>query len=270
MERFQLKYCVRQRRRVKTKYGREVEIQTVVGSRNLDQLNELIFGGDKPLAVRRTIQEVHDAMPPLTFNTLQIGLTQSDELKEAMKTIKGMSITQIAQQLTSSDTHLATLRRLLGIAKVPAAAEVIAERIADDPSTPVLVGAWHREVIDALADALADRKLSIRRLTGSTSSPRREQIISDFNKGWIDGLVGQIGAMGVSLNLQKLGHRILTVEEDYSPAVMDQFYARLWRMGQEKHVHVDRLRADNKLDKAVAQILGRKAYEHAKTLEQMK
>jgi SNF2 family DNA or RNA helicase len=70
--------------------------------------------------------------------------------------------------------------------------------------------------------------------------------------------------MGVSLNLQRGGNCIVTVEEDWSPAVMDQFYARLHRMGQEKHVHVDKLIVANKLDRAVARLASKKAAEHRK------
>ncbi len=45
---------------------------------------------------------------------------------------------------------------------------------------------------------------------------------------------------------------------------MDQFYARLWRFGQEKHVHVDILQSDSKLDKALGRISSAKASQHAK------
>ena len=80
-------------------------------------------------------------------------------------------------------------------------------------------------------------------------------------------LVGQIGAMGVSLNLQQGGSQIVVVEEDWSPAIMDQFYARLWRFGQKKHVHVDILQDDTKLSKAVARIAGTKARAHERMNE---
>jgi SNF2 family DNA or RNA helicase len=54
------------------------------------------------------------------------------------------------------------------------------------------------------------------------------------------------------------------VEEDWSPSVMDQFYARLWRYGQKKHVHVDTLASDTKLDKALARISRTKELQHEK------
>jgi hypothetical protein len=45
---------------------------------------------------------------------------------------------------------------------------------------------------------------------------------------------------------------------------MDQFYARLWRYGQQKHVHVDILTSANKLDKALGRISRTKEREHEK------
>jgi SNF2 family DNA or RNA helicase len=88
-----------------------------------------------------------------------------------------------------------------------------------------------------------------------------------FNNRRIDVLVGQIAVMGVSLNLQHGGNRIVVVEEDWSPAIMDQFYARLHRIGQTDHVHVDILQSDDKLSKAVAAISAAKRRSHAVAME---
>jgi len=71
--------------------------------------------------------------------------------------------------------------------------------------------------------------------------------------------------MGVSLNLQRGGNSIVVVEEDWSPAVMDQFYARLHRMGQGKPVHVDTLFVENKLSTAVHRISSAKRRAHTAT-----
>jgi len=45
---------------------------------------------------------------------------------------------------------------------------------------------------------------------------------------------------------------------------MAQFYARLMRMGQKNHVHVDTLQSDTKLDEAVYKLSQRKASNMAK------
>jgi SNF2 family DNA or RNA helicase len=43
---------------------------------------------------------------------------------------------------------------------------------------------------------------------------------------------------------------------------MDQFYARLHRMGQSQHVHVDTLETETKIDEAIYKISKEKARQH--------
>ena len=113
---------------------------------------------------------------------------------------------------------------------------------------------------------LAGKKYVTHSLDGRTSANKKVWLQEQFNDKKLDVLVGQISAMGVSLNLQRGGNRIIVIEEDWSPAVMDQFYARLHRMGQEQPVHVDTFVSDTKLDKAIARISGTKRAEHVRVL----
>jgi SNF2 family DNA or RNA helicase len=92
------------------------------------------------------------------------------------------------------------------------------------------------------------------KLDGRTTQDQKVELQRRFNEGDLHVLVGQIGAMGVSLNLQQGGNSIVVVEEDWSPSVMDQFYARLHRMGQGRPVHVDTIYVDNKLAQAIYRI----------------
>jgi SNF2 family DNA or RNA helicase len=146
---------------------------------------------------------------------------------------------------------------------VLSAAAEIRERIAIGQG-PILVGAWHRAVIDALADELSDLRVGV--LDGRTSAAEKGRLQDSFNARELDVLIGQIAAMGVSLNLQHGGNRIVVVEEDWSPAVMDQFYARLHRIGQTEHVHIDILDSADKLSQAVRRISSAKRSSHATAL----
>ena len=146
---------------------------------------------------------------------------------------------------------------------VPAAVDFIADR-ADAEQGAILVGAWHTEVIDALVEDLAGKGLRVASLDGRTSSANKTKLQDAYNDGDLDVLVGQIAAMGVSLNLQQGGNQIIVVEPDWSPSIMAQFEARLWRFGQKKHVHVDYLTSNSKLDEALSNISQAKEREHAK------
>ena len=167
---------------------------------------------------------------------------------------------KFGRKLEAKEPHLAEIRQNLGLAMVKGAVAEIKDRV--DSGQSVLVGAWHTSVIDELQRQLKGLRVDV--IDGRTSMSKRDAIQAAWNDGQTDVLVCQIAAAGVSLNLQQGGSQIVVVEEDWSPSIMDQFYARLWRYGQEKHVHVDILTSDNKLAKALASISGTKRREHAK------
>jgi len=267
-ERFQLRYCITQLKKFhsRQRYPKRV----VVGNRNTDELRQWIFDPRRPLAVRRELSEVWAAMPPLTQTRLTVPLAKSEEVRAALAGLKKMSQWQIDQALSTNEESMAKMRRVLGTAKVPAAVSEIGERLEAADSAGILVGAWHRDVIDATLQQLKDAHPGriFAKIDGTVSKEKRKAIQDGFNDGSIDCIVGQIAAMGVAIDLQHGGHNVLIIEEDWSPAIMDQFYARMLRMGQANHVHVDILSGDNGLDKAISRIAAQKAAEHTKIMKQ--
>ena len=263
LDRFRLRYCVTQAKKFSAR--QRFPTITTVGNRNTDDLNDWLFDGG--LAVRRELKDVWAAMPPLTINSLLIPLNASPELREALKAMAGQTQRQVEEGIAKNDENLATIRRMIGLAKIPAAAAEISDR-AESGAGALLVGAWHTDVIDGLVADLQGRGLRVASLDGRTSAQAKQALQDEFNGGGLDVLVGQIKAMGVSLNLQHGGNRIICVEEDWSPSVQDQFYARLHRIGQTDHVHVDILRGDNKLEEAVARISNTKRREHSRLMHQ--
>lgn len=262
MERFKLRFCVTQRRAFP---GMRRPVDVVVGSRNTSELNEWLFQGG--LAVRRELADVWAAMPPLTVNRLPVALEMTPELREMLADMASKTQRDVEQMIAKNDEALATTRRKLGEAKVSACSKEIAERI-DAGAGPLLIGAWHTSVIDALAALLSDQGLTVGVLDGRTSPAKKQALQELFNDKKLDVLIGQIAAMGVAINLQHGGNRIVVVEEDWSPTVMDQFFARLHRIGQTEHVHVDVLVSDTKLDQAVARIARAKARNSDTLLDQ--
>lgn len=256
-EKFDLRYTVRQKRQWP---GARWPVEMVVGNRNTDELAEWVYGGG--LARRVDLEEVHASMPPLTQNRYEIELNADAELKAQLKEMERQSLADIKQQLESKEPALATVRRKLGLAKVRGAAAEISERV--EAGQNVLVGAWHTEVIDELVAALNDKGYAVGVIDGRASAMKKTALQEAWNEGELDALVCQIAAAGVSLNLQHGGTQIIVVEEDWSPSIMDQFYARLWRYGQKKHVHVDTLESKSKLDKALGRISKTKEREHEK------
>jgi hypothetical protein len=254
IDRFNLRYCIVQERKFN---GARFPVKMTVGSRNLDELGRILA----TCATRRTLDDVWENMPAITHTRLAIEPTGIGAIN---RQLDKMTMAQIEQAIAQNDEHLATMRREIGLSMVGEASEFIWDR-ADAEQGAILVGAWHREVIDALVNILHVKKLRVAQLDGRTPAAQKTELQRQFNEGELDVLVGQIGAMGVSLNLQRGGNSIVVVEEDWSPAVMDQFYARLHRMGQGKPVHVDTLYVDNKLAKAVHAISQAKRRAHTAT-----
>lgn len=262
MGRFRLRYCVTQKKKFSA--AQRFPVEVTVGNRNTTELNDMLFEGG--MAVRRELADVWKQMPPLTINRLQVSLDRSPELTEALKAIKDRTMDQLRQDMAVGEEHIATLRRMLGMAKVKHSVSEIVDRV-EAGTKPILVGAWHIDVIDALVSGLTKKGVNCAVITGATREMGRTLAVSNFNDGTLDVLIGQIGAMGVSLNLQG-GSHIIVVEEDWSPAIMDQFYARCHRLGQADHVHVDIFASDTKLDQAVARIAGAKRRGHAAVMAQ--
>jgi hypothetical protein len=259
IDRYNLRYCIVQERKFPGAYR---PVKMTVGSRNLDELGAILA----TCATRRTLDDVWESMPPITHTRLEVAVSGLGAIN---RELNKMTMAEVEQAIAENDEHLATLRREIGLLMVPAAVDFIWQR-ADAEQGAILVGAWHREVIDQLVADLEGKGLRVGQLDGRTPGARKTELQDAFNGGDLDVLVGQIGAMGVSLNLQKGGNAIVVVEEDWSPSVMDQFYARLHRMGQGKPVHVDTLYVDNKLAQAVHRIsqAKRRAHEITSTAHQ--
>jgi SNF2 family DNA or RNA helicase len=257
LDRFKKRFTIQQER---TFPGARWPVQMVVGNRNTDELADWVYGGGH--ALRVDLDEVFASMPPLTTNHYTIPLDADAELRALLKDVEKQTLADLQQKLQQKEPALATIRRRIGLAKVKTSAIEIAERVESGQN--VLVGAWHTEVIDALEQALSAKGYSTGIIDGRENALSKQTAQDEWNAGSINVLICQIAAAGVSLNLQHGGTQIIVVEEDWSPSIMDQFYARLWRYAQQKHVHVDTLVGDNKLEKAVGRISGTKRREHAK------
>lgn len=255
IDRYNLRYCIVQKRQFR---GARFPTKMTVGSRNLEELGQIL----STCATRRTLDDVWKDMPSLTQTRLEVSPKGIGQL---VRDINKMTMAEVEEGLRSNDGNLSSMRREIGLSMIPEAADYIAEQL-EAGSGPILVGAWHRDVIDGLQQELqGERNLRVGSIDGRTGNVDKNKIAAAWNAKQLDVLVGQIGAMGVSLNLQQGGHRIVVVEEDWSPSIMDQFYARLHRMGQTRPVHVDTLFVDTKISKAVHAISSAKRRAHAVT-----
>ena len=193
----------------------------------------MIFDG---MAVRHELADVWKNMPPITHNRLSIELSKSAELKEVLDFLDNAAMRDIEEAMRKQDESISSARRIIGLAKVDAAAAEIIERV-NAGNHPILVGAWHRQVIDGLVTAISDAGISVSSLDGRTSAKWKDTLTQEFNDKQLKVLVGQISAMGVSLNLQRGSSHIIVVEETGH----HQSWTVLTVRAQQHGVHVDTL-----------------------------
>jgi len=250
---FRSKFCVLQ---MKKYHPRAQPKLVVVASKNQEELNELVF--DKIGALDRVLTEVKENMPPITYRNLIVPIEVNAELNEYLK---DMTEADIHEALRAEKVGMSNAVHTLGRLKAASVAEYVAEQ-----NHSVVVGFWHRAVGDIIAEYLHTQNVRVDVVNGSTSAEKREVMRVAFNSGRLQVLVGQMGAMGTSWNLQEHGCHVVIAEDNFSPGIIKQFVHRVWRMGQKSHVQVDFLMADNPIDAAIARVRTRKAQSNLEVM----
>ncbi len=149
--------------------------------------------------------------------------------------------------------ELAKARKILGMAKVPAAVDHILDVLESERK--VVVFAHHREVIAALLSKAGVKAVSI---TGDTSLKARNEAVHAFqNDPDVRLFVGNLQAAGVGLTLTAASVAIF-VEQDWTPGVLLQAEDRIHRIGQDRPVLIQYLVFDGSLDARMVKSLARK------------
>lgn len=242
---------------VKKYHPRQQPTRVVSGNKNHELLEKLLAECG---VIRRHLQEVHEAMPPITRRRVDIDTPDTIKATKAMAKLKADAI---AAGLAEQDGEMIKHWREMSEARLPETAEYIREVAMGGP---VLVGHWFRDYGATLADFLRAMSLTVAEVNGSTPAKERDIIKERFNVGEIDVLIGQIAAVGTSWNIQKVASRVIMAEDHFSPATVDQFIGRIYRLGQEDHVHVDFIKSDHPIDDALSKIRRTKSDDAKKVL----
>jgi SWI/SNF-related matrix-associated actin-dependent regulator of chromatin subfamily A-like protein 1 len=171
-----------------------------------------------------------------------------------------MSEDEFLEALNSIDTHVMTIRRLLGEAKVRGAVEAV-EDYLDGCTRKALVFAHHTSVIDGMMKGLADHNPV--RIDGRDNPKAREKAIETFlTDDRCRVFVGQIQAAGTTITLvgpQCDVSDVFFVESSFSPGDNVQAASRIHRIGQKNAVQVWFFTAHGTFDDRINDIVSRKA-----------
>lgn len=168
-----------------------------------------------------------------------------------------------ADKDAGEELHVATYRRLLGEAKVPAAIEYLYSILEDSPDEAILVFALHRSVIQELEQGL--KKFYPLVVTGDTPVKDRQAIVNAFQEQPLHRVfLGNIQAAGIGFTLTR-ATRVVFAEYSWVPGENDQASDRAHRIGQKNTVLVQYLVHPHSIDTKVIETLLRKR----KTIEQL-
>ena len=175
-------------------------------------------------------------------------------------TIKAFALAQVGL--------VSLLRRAAGVAKIPAIVDDIRAHVEDTAEIvngkpfyprPLIVWTHHRDVSDAMAEALPAAVAETGVIRGGVSYDERDRLVKAFQANQVPVLVCSIAAAGVAITLTASSDMFFA-ESDWTPAAIRQTMDRAERIGQtaDKIIATTYL-AEGTLDKRIQQVLKEKA-----------
>jgi SNF2 family DNA or RNA helicase len=255
-------------------FGGSRMIRVIEGSKNLDQLKTMIA----PFMLRVRKQEVFKDLPAINWDQVPVPLDHSlmpgpeaEQFEQAINSIlvregptANLDVLTEALRVMGNSVVLATLRRMLGIAKLRGATDYIIDMLDNLPEDrKVLVFAHHAHVISALCRHLGEYSPAV--LVGTTSPKDREAAVDKFlNAYQCRVFIGNIQAAGTAITLVGPNCQcsdVVFVESSWTPMDNAQAACRVHRIGQNDGVVARMLSAAGTVDDLINSLLVRKARE---------
>lgn len=159
----------------------------------------------------------------------------------------------------------ATLRRYIGLAKLPAILDIIEEELASGAVKKIVLFAMHQQVIEQTRFRF--RKYGAVTLFGGTPAAKRQDHIDRFQKDpRCRVFVGQIVAAGTGITLTA-AHEVAFLESSWVPADNAQAAMRVHRVGQTKPVRVRFFTCAGSVDEQVMRVVVTKTRQITKVLD---
>lgn len=221
----------------------------------------------KSIMLRRKSEVVLKDLPPIWWQDTPIEVDNWNDAKhiddpkeaQAVEMILTHSLTNqdLSSEIESIAPHIASLRRLTGVAKAGPIATQIAGELQDDAYTKIVIFAYHTDAIQTLYDKLKDYHPVV--VAGGMSQAERQASIDTFqNDAKVRVFIGQITACSTAITLTA-ANQVAFVEMDWVPATNAQAAKRCHRIGQTKPVIVRTFGLVNSVDEIVSRTLAKKA-----------
>lgn len=224
----------------------------IVGGKNLDKLKAAI----EPFVLRRRYEDVAGDMPALQFDTLPVNGHAPDE-GELADILKGCTTdAEIIARLKSKGAHVASLRRLTGLAKVKGVVDWYKDW-ADGLGGKVVFFAHHRDVLQGLEDGLSG-VTKVARIDGAMPQHERALAVKRFREiPDYQAFVGQTQAAGVGIDLSS-ADVLVQVESDWTPGNNEQVWMRIQKVGAKATKQIYLATLPGSQDERIQQVYVRK------------
>lgn len=220
------------------------------GASNTEELGRSLR---RHLMVRRTKKEVLTEIPRKIRQVIEmdIELTESEVLRVAAERLfNGFS--EAAANAGEVDpvafADLSRARLELAQSKLPHVISFAKDLLEEEDK--LVIFAYHREIIDAIAEQLANSV----KLYGGMRDKEKNASVENFQNGDARVFVGQITAAGTGLTLTA-AHTMLFAEIDWVPGNIVQCEDRCHRFGQTEPVRIFHLTAAGSIDSRMIRTL---------------
>lgn len=201
------------------------------------------------LCLRRLKKNVLKDLPPKLTEIIPVEV-DAETIAESLD----ISVATISHCLLSGKVppaHIMSLLKAIGLAKVEFAVEYI-----KNVTEPLVVFCSHIEVLGLIKDNLKGLRVGV--ISGAESREQKDKAVTDFQTGKIDIILCNIKSGGVGITLTASSH-VLFVEQNFSPALMNQASDRSHRIGQTAScVNIVHLIASGTMDEKIRSILKEK------------
>lgn len=217
----------------------------------------------KSCSLRRTKKSAGLNLPSIVRQPVYIDINKKiakeslSILDYATKVINGIDdYTTYKTDLSEEASHIASIRKALGVAKVPQVLQYI-EHLLQSGITKLVLFGVHVDVVNLIYESLKEKykEINTHRIIGATTSTQREKIIKEFQELETPQiLVANMIACGVGVTLTK-SHTVVFAELDFTPSNIMQAEARVHRITQEQIVNSIFMIANESLDAKILDLI---------------
>lgn len=227
------------------------------------ELRDMLHGGG--IMLRRKREEVLPDLPPLRVDTVSLDGDASRDLQlleghpdiDAVRDVLlGLDVDEHpAEAAAAWEQDLSTLRRLTGLAKVRATADMVRAEL--EGIDKIVVMGWHQEVLEQLARELSGYRPIL--VHGGSDPEDKERAEEQFQTDPDRRVfIGNILSAGTTITLTAT-HRMLVVEPSWVPGDNEQAILRILRIGQDHPCEVSFVALAGSVDEIVQAVYARKA-----------